>query len=236
MSKIPSEALASAGRRERNMRQKRSRILTAAAALFEERGFDGATTQEISDRADIATGTLFRYAPSKGQLLLMVYNEEFRRAAAQGRRKAASVPDVLGQINALIEPIVTAGSRNATNMAVYQRELLFGVSEEIHRAEGLSLVADLEDEIKRILIKAAGPLDERKSQQLAASRAARSVFAVLHLALVQSATGAHLGSNIEADLGAQIAQIVQGFSTLTATPAAGSLAMGATAPADEWRN
>ena len=59
------------GRRVQNMRDKRERIFRAAHELFTERGFDRVTTQEISERADVATGTLFRYAASKSELLLL---------------------------------------------------------------------------------------------------------------------------------------------------------------------
>lgn len=53
-------AVAAASRRDRNMRDKRDRIFRAAAELFAERGFAAVTTQEVSDRADVAAGTLFR--------------------------------------------------------------------------------------------------------------------------------------------------------------------------------
>ncbi|WP_197277838.1 TetR/AcrR family transcriptional regulator [Arthrobacter alpinus] len=224
----PSEAAAGSaakmGRRERNMLQKRSRILAAAAALFDERGFDGATTQEISDRADVATGTLFRYAPTKGQLLLMVFNAEFRRAIEQGCREVGSAASPLAQVCALIGPIVTAASRNAPNMAIYQRELLFGAPEHIHRAEGLSLVSNLEGHIAGILLAS---LQQGDAYQVAADRAARSVFAVLHLTLVQPATGAHPGSDPGTDLYEQIAQIVQGFLALSVAAPSAAEPLGA---------
>ena len=65
-------AVAAASRRDRNMRDKRDRIFRAAAELFAERGFAAVTTQEVSDRADVAAGTLFRYAATKSELLLMI--------------------------------------------------------------------------------------------------------------------------------------------------------------------
>lgn len=224
----PSEAAAATaaqmGHRERNMLQKRSRILAAAAALFDERGFDGATTQEISDRADIATGTLFRYAPTKGQLLLMVFNEEFHRAIGQGRRDVEGAAGPLAQVCALIGPIVTAASRNAPNMAIYQRELLFGAPEQMHRVEGLALVSNLEGHIAGILLAA---VHQGEAHQGAADRAARSVFAVVHLTLIQPATGAHPGSDPGTDLYEQVAQIVQGFLTLSAAAPSAAEPLGA---------
>lgn len=63
-----------AGRRERNKQLKLDRITAAARELFAERGVDEVTTQEIADKADIGTGTLFLYAKTKGELLLLVQN------------------------------------------------------------------------------------------------------------------------------------------------------------------
>src|SRR5215470_12248427 len=59
-------------RRERNKQDKLQRIKKAAFELFQERGYDRATTQEIADRADVSSGTLFFYAKTKEDLLGIV--------------------------------------------------------------------------------------------------------------------------------------------------------------------
>jgi AcrR family transcriptional regulator len=43
----------------------RQRILSVAAHLFQEQGWDSATTRDIATAASIANGTLFNYFPSK---------------------------------------------------------------------------------------------------------------------------------------------------------------------------
>ena len=60
------------GRRERPKQDKQERIMTAARELFAERGVSGVTTQRIADRADVAIGSLYRYASTKAELLIMV--------------------------------------------------------------------------------------------------------------------------------------------------------------------
>ena len=60
------------GRRERSKLQKRARIFTAARTLFAEHGYAEVTTQQIAEHADVAAGTVFRYAATKAELLLMV--------------------------------------------------------------------------------------------------------------------------------------------------------------------
>ena len=77
------------GRRERNKLDKLERITAAAGELFAERGVGDVTTQEIADRADIGTGTLFLYAKTKGELLLLVQNSMYETALEEGRAAAA---------------------------------------------------------------------------------------------------------------------------------------------------
>lgn len=47
----------------------RERILTAAAKVFQEQGFRGATTRRIAEEADVNEVTLFRHFGSKERLL-----------------------------------------------------------------------------------------------------------------------------------------------------------------------
>src|SRR5438270_7531666 len=94
------------GRRERNKQEKLERITAAARELFAEHGVDEVTTQQIADRADIGTGTLFLYAKSKGELLLLVQNAGYADALARGREAAESISDVLDAVMAIIRPVV----------------------------------------------------------------------------------------------------------------------------------
>ena len=65
------------GRRERAERDKRERILAAAGKLFTRHGVRGVTTQQIAHRADDAIGTLYLYASTKAELLIMAQNAKF---------------------------------------------------------------------------------------------------------------------------------------------------------------
>tara|TARA_R110000868_G_scaffold85922_2_gene241371 strand:+ start:9966 stop:10688 length:723 start_codon:yes stop_codon:yes gene_type:complete len=69
------------GRRERNKLEKRDRIIAAAKELFGSKGFADTTTQEIAEKADIGTGTLFLYAKSKEELLVMVFSGDMLEQA-----------------------------------------------------------------------------------------------------------------------------------------------------------
>ena len=56
------------------VRDKKEAIIKAAFKLFTERGFHGTPTSMISKEAGVATGTLFRYFPTKEDLINSAYS------------------------------------------------------------------------------------------------------------------------------------------------------------------
>ncbi|MBY4131191.1 TetR/AcrR family transcriptional regulator [Rhodococcus fascians] len=138
-------------RRERNKQDKLARITAAARELFLERGVDDVTTQEIAEKADIGTGTLFLYAKTKGELLLLVQNSTYRDALARGRVDAAGIEDTLGAVMAVVRPVVECNRKQVDNGRTYLREIVFGDPREPHHAVALGLIAETEGEIASIL-------------------------------------------------------------------------------------
>jgi len=113
---------ASEGRRERKKREKRARILTAARELFEEQGFDETTARQISERAGIATGTLFLYVRDKLELLLWVFEADAERIFSRPRVSSGSAVDRWLDVFA---PFLSLYARNPGLSACYVKELLF---------------------------------------------------------------------------------------------------------------
>ncbi|MEU4193327.1 helix-turn-helix domain-containing protein [Kribbella sp. NPDC026611] len=139
------------GRRERNKQQKLERITAAARELFAERGVDEVTTQEIADKADIGAGTLFLYAKTKGELLLLVQNSTYADALAQGRSAAESIPDLLDAVMAIVRPVVECNRKQIDNGRTYLREIVFGDPEEPHHRDALSLTVQTEQAVADVL-------------------------------------------------------------------------------------
>ncbi|ROP49227.1 MULTISPECIES: TetR/AcrR family transcriptional regulator [unclassified Rathayibacter] len=171
---LPSAA---AGRRERNKLAKLERITAAASELFAEHGVDEVTTQQIAERADIGTGTLFLYARTKSELLLLVQNAHYAEALERGRAAAADAATVLDAVLALVAPIVACNRAHVGNGRVYLREMVFGDPAEPHHAEARSIVGRSEEAIAEILERGGVP---------SASTVAGVVSAVVFVTLAAS--------------------------------------------------
>ncbi len=186
------------GRRERNKQQKLDRITAAASELFAERGIEDVTTQQIADKADIGTGTLFLYAKSKGELLLLVQNAHYAEALQRGRADAETISDVLDAVMAIVQPIVECNRIQVDNGRTYLREMVFGDPEEPRHSEALSIVAQTEEATAAVLGRheQAGAGD--------AATMARIVTAIMFLSMAASVNAALSIDDIVRDIRAQV--------------------------------
>ncbi|GAA4207963.1 TetR family transcriptional regulator [Microbispora amethystogenes] len=69
-------APATPGVRARSQHQRRRRIVQAAAALASRGGVEAMQMRTVAERAGVALGTLYRYFPSKMDLVVAVVGEE----------------------------------------------------------------------------------------------------------------------------------------------------------------
>ncbi|WP_433917926.1 TetR/AcrR family transcriptional regulator [Streptomyces canus] len=193
-----SVAPRSVGRRERNKQDKLDRIVAAASELFAQHGVDEVTTQQIADKADIGTGTLFLYAKTKGELLLLVQNAKYAVALEQGLADAETVPGVLDAVLAIVRPIVVCNRIQIDNGRTYLREMVFGDPEEPRHGAALAIVAQAEEAIAAVLRR-----DERVTAGDAATLA-HIVSAVMFLSLATSVNIALSVEELVQDIRGQI--------------------------------
>jgi TetR/AcrR family transcriptional regulator len=165
------------GRRERNKQEKLERIIAAARELFDTYGIDAVTTQQIADKADIGTGTLFLYAKSKSELLLLVQNSSYVDALEQGKAAAENAPGVLDAVIAIVRPIVECNRINIENGRTYLRELVFGDPEEPHHRDALTLTVNTEAAITAVLCR------DRRIEPNDAATLAQIVSAIMFISM-----------------------------------------------------
>lgn len=113
------------GRRERNKREKRQRIVEAARALFASKGFAATTTAEIAAQADVAAGTLFLYVTSKEDLLVMVFREEMDRVADAAFATLPVDGSLLDELLHVYGALIALHERDRGLARVFVKELMF---------------------------------------------------------------------------------------------------------------
>ena len=189
------------GRRERNKADKRRRIEAAAKELFVHRGFSAVTTHEVARRAEVGTGTLFRYAQSKGELLCLVANEEFRDLVGV----VPDTGDVVSDFMNLCRPFLRVLRVQPDNAVAYHRETIFGEPGP-HREEALRILGELRNTISTILSRESG----RAADDSEIRAAAYTVFDVIYMEIVRAGVNPRTHSNLEAIFRAHIERVVHG--------------------------
>jgi AcrR family transcriptional regulator len=112
------------GRIERSKREKLERIKRAARKLFGRKGFEATTTREIAAAADIGAGTLFLYAGTKEDLLVLIFREEVGRVVHDAFATMPSRP-LLDQVLHLFGSMIALHERDRGLARVFVRELPF---------------------------------------------------------------------------------------------------------------
>lgn len=120
------------GLRERKKERTRNEIRAAALRLFAEQGYEATTVGQIADSADVSLSTLFRYYPTKAQLVLSVDLPALVRAAFASAAPGDSVFDAISVAMRASFPEVTAAfpdgdsDPRATTTLARAREALLG--------------------------------------------------------------------------------------------------------------
>jgi AcrR family transcriptional regulator len=142
-------------RRTDKVRQRLARrhaaIIDAARALAAEGGMAAVQIAPVAERAGIAAGTVYRYFPSKTDLVAALVTTLSEREIGEVRRAASAAP---GPLSALAAAVATFAAR-----AMRQRRLSWAVIAEpvdptvdaVRRAHRKALVAEVEARIRAAL-------------------------------------------------------------------------------------
>ena len=161
----------------RRLAAREQAILDAATALAAERGMSAVQIAAVAERAGIAAGTVYRYFPSKTDLVAALIEALSQRELAAMHAAADSAP---GPLSALAACIATFAAR-----ARYARRLIWAVTGEavepeldgLRRAFRQALAAELS---ARIRAAAAG----RHLPELDAGVAAPAIIGALMEGLI----------------------------------------------------
>jgi AcrR family transcriptional regulator len=141
----------------RSQAARRERVIAAAIALAREGGYDAVQMRDVSQRANVALGTIYRYFSSKDHLLAAAFTEwagEVEARIAQrpprGATAADRVADVLRRATRDVyrEPSLTAAAVAALSSSDP------GVPE---------CQLAINDVMSRMVLGAIGEIDERRA-------------------------------------------------------------------------
>ena len=76
----------------------RGELLDAAAKVFSERGYEGASVAEIAERAGRTTGAIYAHFPTKEALFLALLAERYARAPYRAANIPADHTDVIDHV------------------------------------------------------------------------------------------------------------------------------------------
>ncbi len=203
-TRVKAEAAAptTLGRRERNKLEKRNRIVAAARLLFAEQGFAETTTQQIAEAADIGTGTLFLYARSKEDLLVMVFHEEMLATAQEAFNNLPADMLLIDQVMQVFERMVLYHERDLVLARLLLKEIL--MPDRPDRSEELShLMGSIYTGFTSLIASAQrnGSISERFDPALTA----QSMFAIYYLGLLSWLGGIATRQAFFAQLRSQLA-------------------------------
>lgn len=173
-------AAAALSRREQNKLEKRGRIIAAARALFTHKGFEATTSQEIAEAAGVAAGTVFTYAKTKDDLLILVFHDEMLEVVERAAHVARDRTGLLDQATTFFETLLAYHERDLPLAQALMRQLGY-VGSAKQRALVSELMTSIYGKLAR-LIEAAKAQDEVGADTPLLA-AARSLFAIYYLHL-----------------------------------------------------
>src|SRR3954467_3671196 len=98
-------AAQTAGRRKRKKQRTREALIDAAFRLFQEKGFEATTVEEIADEVDVSSRTFFRYFASKEDVVLTFQEEQFAATLEALAARPADEPVMTALRNAAVATI-----------------------------------------------------------------------------------------------------------------------------------
>ncbi len=139
------------GMRSRSQNQRRRRIVQTAAALALRGGVEAMQMRTVAERAGVALGTLYRYFPSKMDLVVAVVTEELDLLESSIERRPPAAPTAAGRAvdvlmratrglmrepelaDALVRSLIMAEVKTELGQRI--TDLLWRVSGEAHEGE-----------------------------------------------------------------------------------------------------
>ncbi|QQO10454.1 TetR/AcrR family transcriptional regulator [Breznakiella homolactica] len=87
--------------------ERKQEIITTALTLFEEKGYENTTIQDIAERMNAAQGLCYRYFKSKQEIFAASSDFYAQKAVENMRQSIRGTVDAIGKFNAVIQSLLT---------------------------------------------------------------------------------------------------------------------------------
>jgi AcrR family transcriptional regulator len=153
------------------------RIQEVAVDLFDERGFDDVTIEQIAEAAEVSPSSVYRYFGTKEQLVL--WDEADVRLFDAIEAELASRPPVEAMRHAVSGVMTHLFDHGNDDLA--KRKTRYALEEPALRAALLEQTDELTQRVATALARAAGqPADDLEPQVIAATLIAAMLAAARH--------------------------------------------------------
>ncbi len=165
------------GLRERNKRMKLQRIIAEARQLFVRQGFAEPTIQEIAEAADVGLGTLYLYARSKEDLLVLVFRENLLQMIETSFDSIPERLPFIEQIMAFFDGHIEYHKENSILARTVLKELSFPVTPQRHD-DIRTIVSQTYRKLAALVRRATQ--DHKLPPDIAVSTTVSSIFALYY--------------------------------------------------------
>jgi len=181
-------SLASMGLRERKKLIRLQRIVASARTLFLDKGFTTTTIQDIAAEADVGLGTLYLYAKSKEDLLVLVFKDDILLMIEESY--AAIEPDIplLDQFVAFFDGHIRYHNKDQALSRTVLKELSFSTTDQ-RRVDIAQIMNSANSKLMMIIERAR--CGNRVSKKIYTGTTAWSAFALYYHLLQGYLCGFH---------------------------------------------
>ncbi|MFD6533783.1 TetR/AcrR family transcriptional regulator [Streptomyces sp. NPDC060184] len=212
----------SMGLRERKKQRTRETISEVAIALFLEHGFDQVSVADVAAAAEVSKPTLFRYFPTKEDLVVQRFADHQDEAAEVVRNRPAGV----GPLDALHRHFVEGLEAGDPVTGLSDHEAVLSFHRLLYSTPGLvarsaQYLARAEEELARALAETLGEESREVTPRLLAGQlvATQRILAMTNWQrIVDGRSAQDVRPEALADADHAFSLLSRGLTTLGATP------------------
>lgn len=186
----PDAAADAPGLRERKKSRTRDAIVEAALDLFERKGYESTTVEEIADAADISPRTFFRYFDSKLDVVMPPMADEEDEHSFEEHLAAHAVDQ--GPIAAMHQMFRQEVQKKMADDPLFLRQFRVTMSTPELKSRAFDHFQEHQDQLRQLFAARLGVDDDDLQAHLRAATVGTAIWTVLDRWVAEGATNERL--------------------------------------------